>query len=368
VILVQPSSVSVQLGQTASFGVQAVGESLTYQWQRNGVDIAGANDASFTINSVLPGDNGATFSVVVNGAGGSVASSTATLTIVPPGVGVTPTQIVSQPADVTVNLGQPATFAVGATGESLTYQWFRNGVAIDGATEASYTVASAAPTDLGALFRVSVAGAGGTVDSDAATLVVNQQAGGATATIKSPRQGVLYKAGQTIRYKGVATNAQGKKLPASAFSWRVDFHHDDHIHPFIQETPGKTGGSFKVPREGETSANVWFRINLTVTDPATGQTTETFRDVHPRTAEITVTTSQPGMTVQIDGPAVGAPVTFTAVVGMKRTLNVDATQVVDGVSYTFEKWSKGRKSTLDFIVPARNTTFEAFYQPTAAAG
>jgi hypothetical protein len=64
--------------------------------------------------------------------------------------------------------------------------------------------------------------------------------------------------------------------------------------PFLQETPGKTGGSFKVPREGETSANVWFRIHLTVTDPATGHTASTFQDVHPRTAEITVTTSQPG--------------------------------------------------------------------------
>jgi hypothetical protein len=357
----------VQLGQSASFGVQAVGDSLTYQWQRNGVDISGANDPSFTINSALPSDSGAAFRVVVNGAGGSVVSSAATLTIVPPGVGAAPTQIVTQPADVSVGLGQPATFAVAATGESLTYQWFRNGVAIDGSTEASYTVVSAAQTDLGALFRVTVTGAGGTVDSDAATLVVNQQTGGPTATIRSPREGVLYKAGQTIRYKGSATDSAGKKLPASAYSWRVDFHHDDHIHPFIQETPGKTGGSFKVPREGETSANVWFRINLTVTDPATGQTTETFRDVHPRTAEITVTTSQPGTSVSIDGPAVGAPVTFTAVVGMKRTLTVDASQIVDGVSYTFEKWSKGRKPALDFTVPARNTTFEAFYEPTAAA-
>ena len=357
----------MQLGQTASFGVQAVGESLSYQWQRNGADIPGANDPSFTIDSVQAGDNGALFTVSVTSPGGSVASGPATLTVVPPGAGATPTQIITQPADVTVNLGQPATFAVAATGESLTYKWFRDGVEIPGATEASYTVASAAPTDLGALFRVSVTGTGGTVDSDAATLIVNQQAGGPTATIKSPRQDVLYKGGQTIRYKGAATGADGKKLPASAFSWRVDFHHDDHIHPFIQETPGKTGGSFKVPREGETSANVWFRIHLTVTDPATGQATETIRDVHPHTAEITVTTSQPGTTVSIDGPAVGAPVTFTAVVGMKRTLTVDATQVVDGVSYTFEKWSKGRKSTLDFIVPARNTSYEAFYEPTATA-
>ena len=123
-----------------------------------------------------------------------------------------------------------------------------------------------------------------------------------------------------------------------------------------------------MPREGETSANVWFRVHLKVTDPATGQTSETFHDVHPLTAEITAASNQPGTTVQLYGPAVPAPVTFTAVVGTKRTLTVDATQVVDGVSYTFQKWSKGRKPALDFIVPARNTTYQAFYVPTATAG
>ena len=143
----------MELGATASFGVQAVGESLTYQWQRNGVAITGANDPSYTIASAQAGDNGAVFSVVVSNAGGSVASNPATLTVTPAGVGTAPTQIVTQPTDANVNVGQSASFAVAATGESLTYQWFRNGVEIPGATESSFTVDSAAPTDLAPLPR-----------------------------------------------------------------------------------------------------------------------------------------------------------------------------------------------------------------------
>jgi hypothetical protein len=74
--------------------------------------------------------------------------------------------------------------------------------------------------------------------------------------------------------------------------------------------------------------------------------------------------------VQIDGPAVDAPVTFTAVVGMKRTLTADAAQILSGVTYAFQKWTKGRKTNLDFTVPAKNQTIEAFYvaTPTPTGG
>jgi hypothetical protein len=314
----------------------------------------------------LPSDNLARFRVVVSGAGGgSVTSNAATLTVTAVGDTPTPPGIVSQPESVTVTAGQPATFTVAATGASLAYQWQRNGLDIPGATGASYTLDAAGTVDHGALFRVVVSGATGTTTSDAATLIVNP-AGGPSAVIKSPAAGKLYKAGQTIKYKGVATDPQDGKLKPSAFSWRVDFHHDEHLHPFIQDTPGKAGGSFKVPREGETSANVWYRIHLTVTD-SSGLTTTTFTDVHPRTVNLTLNASHPGLRVNLDGPPVNAPLTFAAVVGMKRTLGADATQIVDGASYTFQKWSKGRKPDFSFVVPAKDQAFTATYVPTAGA-
>src|SRR5476649_424099 len=48
--------------------------------------------------------------------------------------------ITIQPADQTVVVGQPAMFAVTATGAApLTYQWRKNGTEIAGATAASFT-------------------------------------------------------------------------------------------------------------------------------------------------------------------------------------------------------------------------------------
>jgi hypothetical protein len=78
----QPASVTVPLGQTATFTVSATGTgALTYQWSKNGVPITGANSSSYTTPPTLAGDSGAVFTVSVSNAAGSAASGPATLTV-----------------------------------------------------------------------------------------------------------------------------------------------------------------------------------------------------------------------------------------------------------------------------------------------
>jgi hypothetical protein len=68
--------------------------------------------------------------------------------------------------------GKSVTFAVAATGQGISYQWFKNGVAITGATSASYVVADGrAPGALGA-YTVKVSNAAGSVTSSVANLTV----------------------------------------------------------------------------------------------------------------------------------------------------------------------------------------------------
>ncbi|MGE3865085.1 MAG: hypothetical protein AB7F71_25030, partial [Burkholderiaceae bacterium] len=49
-IVTQPASLTVAAGQPASFSVTATGEApLNYQWQRQGVNLPGANGASLDL-------------------------------------------------------------------------------------------------------------------------------------------------------------------------------------------------------------------------------------------------------------------------------------------------------------------------------
>ena len=81
-ISTQPVATSVFATQMASFSVTATGtEPFTYQWKKNGSDIAGATSSTYTTPATVIGDNNALYSVVVSNSAGTATSSTATLTV-----------------------------------------------------------------------------------------------------------------------------------------------------------------------------------------------------------------------------------------------------------------------------------------------
>ncbi|MFN8010731.1 MAG: M4 family metallopeptidase [Holophagaceae bacterium] len=172
----QPSSVTVTAPATATFSVTASGTApLAYQWRKNGTAISGATSASYTTPATSSADNGATFSVVVSNSAGSVTSSNAVLTV---NSSPTAPTITGQPSNATVAVGGTATFSVTASGTSpLSYQWQKNGVAISGATSASYTTPAATSADNGATFRCVVSNSAGSATSNNATLTVTTSGG-----------------------------------------------------------------------------------------------------------------------------------------------------------------------------------------------
>jgi glucose/arabinose dehydrogenase len=274
-----------------------------------------------------------------------------------------PPSITANPANRTVAVGQSATFSVAASGAApLSYQWQRNGANIVGATSSSYSLASAQAADSGARFRAVVTNPFGTATSNEATLTVSANMA-PVATITQPAAGARYNGGQTISFAGAGTDPEDGALPASALTWEVVFHHDTHTHPFMQPTSGITGGSFVIPTTGETAANVWYRIHLTVRDSA-GLTRTTFRDVQPRTAQVIINTNPAGLEVRVDGQPVTAPTTFTGVVGIQRTLTAVTPQTLGSTTYTFQGWSDGGAAQHTISTPASNVTYTATFAPT----
>jgi PKD repeat protein len=72
---------------------------------------------------------------------------------------------------VSVTAGASASFSVSAAGTSPSYQWYKNGSPISGATGVSYTIPSAQASDAGN-YTVTVFNTAGSVSSNAATLTV----------------------------------------------------------------------------------------------------------------------------------------------------------------------------------------------------
>ena len=271
--------------------------------------------------------------------------------------------ISSHPASVTVAAGQSATFRVTASGTApLGYQWQRNGVNVANATSPTYTFTATAG-DNGAMYRAVVSNAAGSVLSNAATLTVLSNAA-PMGTITAPANGANYRGGQVFTFAGTGSDPEDGALPASAFTWRVDFHHDDHSHPHVPATSGVTTGTFTIADRGETSANVFYRVVLTVRD-SSGLTHTSTVDVRPLTSVVRIESNVSGAQLTLDGAPVTAPFEFTGVEGVIRTLGVVTPQTSGGTTYDFANWSDGGAATHEIVTPNDNTTFTALFQPAA---
>lgn len=95
-ISAQPVSQAASVGGAVTFTVGASGTGLSYQWQRNGANIAGATASSYTLSPVAQSDNTAVFRVIVSNSAGSVISNGATLTV---NANQSPTARIASPAN-----------------------------------------------------------------------------------------------------------------------------------------------------------------------------------------------------------------------------------------------------------------------------
>jgi pectate lyase/pectin methylesterase-like acyl-CoA thioesterase len=169
VITIQPQSQTILVGEPAEFTVAASGSApFTYQWRKNGAEIAGATGPLLRIPSLQLSDAG-TYTVVVSNGAGSAVSDPATLIVTTSPV---PPTITAQPASATVVAGSAVQFTVRAAGTPpLSYQWRKDNVAIANATGTTYAIASAGEADAGS-YTVTVTNVAGSVTSAPAVLTV----------------------------------------------------------------------------------------------------------------------------------------------------------------------------------------------------
>ena len=127
---------------TANAGTWGPGTvTLSYQWLRGGADIAGATDATYTLQAA---DVGAKISVRVTGTETDFAtlSATSAETAVVAALDFTsaPTASITGPSALNVLTAALSTDNWTPTQDTVSYQWYRNGQPISGATAKTHTI------------------------------------------------------------------------------------------------------------------------------------------------------------------------------------------------------------------------------------
>ena len=159
----------------ATLTVSIEGDNPTYQWQYSEdgstwYDIGGETSSTLTLSNVPSSQNGYKYRCAVDSDNGDLTySSVAILTFKP-----SPT-LDNNPTGFEVWSNVDRTLSVSATGEELTYQWYFNGEAIEGATESTLSFDNIQFDKTGSYYCV-ITNPAGSVQSSTANVVVRQSA------------------------------------------------------------------------------------------------------------------------------------------------------------------------------------------------
>jgi hypothetical protein len=169
IITEQPESQSVSINSALNLTVAASGSApLSYQWFKDGALLAGATGATLDLGAAQSTESGE-YSVNISNPVSSTKSMVATVTIIGP---VVSPDISIEPFDQTITSGTALTVSVGATGSApLRYQWFRNGLPLQGANANTFQLASPRTDDSGS-YAVTISNSAGSRSSRSALISV----------------------------------------------------------------------------------------------------------------------------------------------------------------------------------------------------
>lgn len=273
-----------------------------------------------------------------------------------------------QPRDVFISAGEEGIFTVRASGTPpFTYQWQRDGVPVSGANDDSLIVSNAQLSDSGAVFTCLIGNASGQIPSNAAKLLVTADQR-PNPFIEFPGDGYTWRAGDTLRFGGYASDPEDGELGSYALTWRIDLHHNDHSHPALQPTPGISQGQLIIPRFGEVDHNLWLRVYLTATD-SKGLSKTVYSEYFPQKSQLTLVTRPAGLEMIIDGRRVTTPHTQPVVIGLSHTVTSGGAQARGDSVYSFLRFANNGSSAVNFPFFAfpNDTTLVADFEGTPYA-
>lgn len=319
-ITAQPTSTTIDPGNSVTFTVAASGTAPTFQWYEGtspdtATPVDGATGDSFTTPALTATSR---YWVRSSNAAGVANSGTATVTV------NSPPAITSEPLSSPINSGGSVTLVVAAAGTTPTFQWYLGNTGdvtqpILDATSPSFTTPALTDTT-----RYWVRATNGLGIADSQTAVVTVQF---APVFTTPPVSQTINSGATATYTFVATGE------APRFQW-----YQGNSGDISQPLPDAFGTSFTTPVL-TTTTNYWVRASNVAGD----------RDSATVSANVI---TPPLLTDE--------PVSLTLNSGQTTSLTVTAT----GTSPDFQ-WYLG--NTGDTSQPVLNATAATFTTPALTA-
>ena len=262
----------------------------------------------------------------------------------------------SGPVPLTVNFSSAG--SSDPEGQPLTYSWNFGDNTASALANPTHTYNTAGPYTV----RLTVSDGVNSTISSPLTVSAGTRP---TVSILAPTDATTFRAGDVITFAGTATDAEDGTLPASAYTWNIDFLHDTHVHPGAPIT-GVTSGTFTIPTSGHDFDDFTrYRVTLTVTD-STGLQSSSSVTIFPQKVDLTFGATPAGANVYLDGIAHPTPFVYNDLIGFSHTISAPD-QTINGTTYKFVSWSDGGAQTHTITVPDANQTYTATFIAAAAA-
>jgi glucose/arabinose dehydrogenase/PKD repeat protein len=175
--------------------------------------------------------------------------------------------------------------------------------------------------------------------------------------IDAPAAGTTWSVGDAIAFAGTGPNLR----------WDLVIHHcaradpeSCHVH-HVQDFTGASG-SFVAPDHEYPS---YLELTATATD-ANGLTSSTSRRLNPKTAEVTMASSPPGLRLSFVSEVVAAPFTRTVISCSATTVTAPSPQSLGAATYAFGGWNDGFAQTREVRAPSSGSaTYTASFAGVA---
>lgn len=238
-------------------------------------------------------------------------------------------------------------------GQPLTYLWtFGNGQSSTNANPTfTYTQAGMF------IARLAVSDGTNTTLSNPLTIVVGNAP---KVTIQSPTNGTIFRAGDTIAFRGAATDTEDGTLPPASLNWNIIFHHGAHIHPVNGPWSATNRGQLNILDTGHPYGHdTSYELTLLATDSAGLQGAASVL-VYPDLVDLTMDTVPSGLSIDFDGIRRVTPFTEGTVIGFRHNVNAPS-QSTGESNHFFQAWSDGGNQAHEVIVPTNNFALTASY-------